>query len=84
MLLILVVFAVLAALLCHSLLKSFWIACSASALLATLVFWMVAASHFGWFDRMFYKNLATALIVSLAVSIGVGVFLRALSKRSPD
>lgn len=80
MFIILVAFSVLAALLFHSLLKRFWVACIASTLLATLTFWMVAASHFGWFDRVFYQNLSIALLASLGISIVVGGLLKKIKR----
>ncbi|MHB1233458.1 MAG: hypothetical protein ACYCZQ_12890 [Burkholderiales bacterium] len=80
MFLILVVFSIFSALLCHSVLKSFLIACITSMLLATLFFWMIAASHFGWLDRVFYKNISIALLVSLGISIVVGGLLKKLKR----
>ena len=76
MFLILIAFSAIAALLFHAMLKSYWIACFGSALLATLSFWMVAASHFGWLDSVFYKNISIALFVSLSISIVAGGLLR--------
>jgi hypothetical protein len=78
MLLILVALSVIASLLCHLLIKRFWVATIISTASAAGLFWLLAASHSGWFDRVFYRNLAIALTVSFAVAAGVGILLRSL------
>lgn len=75
---ILIVLAVIAALLCHLLMKSYWLAVSISVSLSVFLFWVIASSHFGWFDAVFYKNLAIAVAASSAISMIIGGALKKL------
>lgn len=74
MLLILAALSVMFALIWAHFLPSAYLSLPLSICSASLAFYLLASSHFGWLDRVFYENLAITLLVSGAVC-GVTDFL---------
>ena len=65
---------------CHFLIKKFWVATITSTIWSTFVIWTVAIGHFGWFDRVFYKNLTITLVITFTGALIIGVLFKVIRK----
>jgi len=66
----------------HFLLQRMWLAVIGSTITSTFITWALLASHFGWLDETFYKNMAITISASLVISILIGAVASALRNKS--
>ena len=81
MLVIVVVIALVSALCWHSLLKRPLIASVGSTLTSVMVIWLLASSYIGYLDWQFIKNMVGVLLISLAVSLIVGLLFKKMGSK---
>ena len=84
MLLILAALAVMFALIWAHLLPSVYLSLPLSIFSASIAFYLLASSHFGWLDGVFYENLAITLLVSGAVCGLTDFLVRKRLKGKPN
>lgn len=67
--------AVISAIAWHIAYKKYWGSCFLSTMTSTLLSFMLLSSHFGWVDKVFFKNLLIVISVSFVISVVIGVLV---------
>lgn len=82
--LILLIIAITVSAFCHSIIRSFFGASIASALVSTILFQFAAYIELGYLDPFFLIAIVTGAFYALLISLPVGIVTRAIrSRRTP-